>query len=133
MNKQNYTTKETSQAISAVVEVETEKWWNSTFDHPLGYRCEFCKENTNEDGEIKPHPFFGLENEKGFAPAYPAYSLPEALHAIEELGKVRGWGKDRFINPVREEQFNIVAMWQQDGGRMDEEAVSEYLTSLFKK
>ena len=133
MNKSR-TTLETSQAISAVVEVETEKYHTC---HPGGPWDILCK----------------IENV--YYSQYPAYPLSEALLAIEELGKVRGWKeKHHFTRMVaygeREEYwfndeckndepewkakaFYLFEAWQQDGGRMDGEKVSEYLLDLFKE
>ena len=102
MNKQNYTTLKTSQAISAVVEVETE--------------------NVSillEEGVSQIE-----ENDGGWLRDTFIYSLSEALYAIEELEK----DKRTYLFSQR----HLFFAWQQDGGRMNGECVSKYLISLFK-
>ena len=122
MNKQNYTTKETSQAISAVVEVETTFFkirkgntWLTVFKTDL-HDYVSC---------VGTHHYTGIEEK------YKTYSLSEALLAIEELGKVRN-PKESLVSQTVRQQKLLVA-WQQDGGRMNGEAVSEFLISLFKE
>ena len=112
MNKKNYTTLPVSQAISAVVEVKTEKCWDS---HAIP-ESKIDGYGITDDGE------------------YPAYSLSEALLAIKELGNILNWNElENWLNPLKYNQHELLTAWQQDGGRMDGEAVSKYLIALFKE
>ena len=105
MKAKNYTTLLVSQAISAVVEVETE---NVSILLEKGV------------SQIE-------ENDGGWLRDTFIYSLSEALHAIEEFKK------HQSSVSCGNSQRDLFSAWQQDGGRMNGEAVSEFLISLFKE
>ena len=111
MKAKNYTTPKTSQAISAVVEVDTET------------HCFYANQ--------KWHFTTRKAVVFAFNKVVPVYSLSEALLAIEELGKVRNPKESLVSQTVRQQKLFVA--WQQDGEMMNGEAVSEFLISLFKE
>ena len=139
MNKSR-TTLKTSQAISAVVEVETEMTWVLSTETEKYKIVKIGSTDYTNYYAMGSEGYGGWSGEKGkwkigYGAMYPAYSLSEALLAIEELGKVRG--KQKSENELKSEHYYyqrlLLDFWRQDGGRMDGENVSKYLLDLFKE